>query len=321
LAQGAVVGGGLEAVSPLDLGMATKDTAQAQAPSAGMVTLQVPVPEGVQPGGQVEFDTPDGRRMRAEVPQEKKPGDTFDVLVPQASIMITVPDGVAEGAPVQFTMGEPPRKFQTYVPPGKKSGETFEVFEHMCESVIDVQCPDGVKPGGQVSIPGPNGGQPLTVQVPEGIKPGDVFPVVLRPQLPPTPPPPSSPEEAAVQELCAAAQTGDVESCKRCLDKGASVNGTYTMGFTPIFYASTYGHAPVCKILIEARANVHCANEEGRTPLHWAARNGHFECAQLLVGAKAPLAVQDKGGRTPLGVALDKNQKTVADYLRSQGAT
>ena len=36
------------------------------------------------------------------------------------------------------------------------------------------------------------------------------------------------------------------------------------MGFTPIFYASTYGHAPVCKILIEARANVHCANEEVR---------------------------------------------------------
>merc|ERR1719321_2390728 len=200
-------------------------------------------------------------------------------------------------------MGEPPRKFQTYVPPGKKSGETFEVFEHMCESVIDVQCPDGVKPGGQVSIPGPNGGAPLTVQVPEGIKPGDVFPVVLRPQLPPTPPPPSSPEEAAVQELCAAAQTGDVDSCRRCIEKGASVNGTYTMGFTPIFYASTYGHAPVCKVLIEARAN------------------GHVECAQLLVGAKAPLAVQDKGGRTPLGVALDKNQKTVADYLRSQGAT
>ena len=30
---------------------------------------------------------------------------------------------------MQFTMGEPPRKFQTYVPPGKKSGETFEVPE------------------------------------------------------------------------------------------------------------------------------------------------------------------------------------------------
>ena len=43
-----------------------------------------------------------------------------------------------------------------------------QVFEHMCESVIDVQCPDGVKPGGQVSIPGPNGGQPLTVQVRTG---------------------------------------------------------------------------------------------------------------------------------------------------------
>lgn len=290
-----------------------------QQPPPGLVTLQVPVPEGVQPGGQVEFDTPDGRRMRAEVPADKKPGDTFDVLVPQASIMITVPEQVSEGAPVQFTMGEPPRKFQAYVPAGKKPGETFEVFEHMCESVIDVQCPEGVKPGDQVSIPGP-GGNPLTVQVPDGTKPGDIFPVVLRPQLPAMPPPPASAEEAAVQELCAAAQTGDVAACERALQKGAKVNGTYTMGFTPIFYAATYGHAPVCKVLINARADVHVANEEGRTPLHWASRNGHFECAKLLVEAKAPLGIQDKGGRTPLGVALDKGQKQLADYLKSMGA-
>jgi ankyrin repeat protein len=96
-----------------------------------------------------------------------------------------------------------------------------------------------------------------------------------------------------------------------------AVNGTYTMGFTPVFYASTYGHAGVVKILVEARANISLANEEGRTPLHWAARNGHLECARLLVENKAPLDSKDKGNRNPLGVAKDKNMTDVAKYLES----
>jgi hypothetical protein len=275
----------------------------------------------------VEFDTPDGRRMRAEVPEGKKSGDTFEVLVPQAFIAITVPENAKEGQPVQFLTGPPDqqRKLQAIVPPGKKPGETFEVTEAQCEHVIDVQCPEGVKPGDQVSIPGPQGAAPLTVQVPPGIKPGDVFPVVLRPAL--KAPAPTSEKEAIIQELCAAAQTGDAAQCEQCIKKGQAsgadcINGTYTMGFTPIFYAATYGHSAVVKALIEARANVTLANEEGRTPLHWAARNGHLECATMLVTASTvPLTMKDKGGRTPLGVAEDKQQKEVSAMLRSRGAT
>jgi hypothetical protein len=288
--------------------------------------LQVPVPEGVSPGQQVDFDTPDGRRMRAEVPADKKPGDKFEVFVAPQSLMITVPAGVTEGQPVQFVTGEPPhqRKRQAYVPAGKKPGDTFEVFEHECEAVIDVECPPGVKPGDQVSVTipaGPNGaaGPPLTVTVPEGVKPGEPFPVVLRRGEGSTHPPPKSAAEAIIQELCAAAQTGDVKACERCIQNGgaSAVNGTYTMGFTPVFYAATYGHAGVVKILVEAKANIALANEEGRTPLHWAARNGHLECAKLLVENKAPLDSKDKGNRNPLGVAKDKNQTEVAKYLES----
>lgn len=79
------------------------------------------------------------------------------------------------------------------------------------------------------------------------------------------------------------------------------MNGTYTMGFTPVFYASTYGHAGVVKVLVESKANI------------------SLECAKLLVESKAPLESKDKGNRNPLGVAKDKNQTEVAKYLESVG--
>merc|ERR1719174_2317786 len=119
--------------------MSTNGPGGAPGPQPGAempgMMLQVPVPEGVSPGQQVDFDTPDGRGMRAEVPADKKPGDKFEVFVAPQSLMITVPAGVTEGQPVQFVIGE--------------------------------ECPPGVKPGDQVSvsIPAPGGaaGPPLTV--------------------------------------------------------------------------------------------------------------------------------------------------------------
>jgi ankyrin repeat protein len=159
-------------------------------------------------------------------------------------------------------------------------------------------------------------GQKMNVQVPQGLQPGDRFPVDVGDV--------ESENEnirAITQELCAAAQGSDLEACRAALAKGANVNARFTMGFTPVFYASTYGHKDVLQLFLDQRADVGVINNEGRSPLHWAVRNGHVECALMLIQARAVLNGQDRGGKTPLAVASSKNMTECVRLLEQYGAT
>merc|ERR1719326_1264961 len=103
-------------------------------------------------------------------PMDGPPGPDAP-MPPGMMLQVPVPEGVSPGQQVDFDTPDG-RRMRAEVPAGKKPGDTFEVFEHECEAVIDVECPPGVKPGDQVSvsIPGPGGqnGPPLTVTVPDG---------------------------------------------------------------------------------------------------------------------------------------------------------
>ena len=48
-----------------------------------MPEMQVEVPGGVAPGGQMQVMTAQGAMM-VQVPPDKKPGDTFTFMVPEA---------------------------------------------------------------------------------------------------------------------------------------------------------------------------------------------------------------------------------------------
>ncbi len=48
----------------------------------------------------------------------------------------------------------------------------------------------------------------------------------------------------------------------------------YEKGFTPLHYASLYGHEEVARELIEAGANIECKSTWCRTPLHCAVERG-----------------------------------------------
>ena len=64
---------------------------------------QVQIPDGVAPGGQMQVMTAQGAMM-VQVPNDKKPGDMFTFMVPDAPV---APVATAVAAPMQPVMGTP----------------------------------------------------------------------------------------------------------------------------------------------------------------------------------------------------------------------
>lgn len=82
----------------------------------------VTVPEGVGEGELVAFEDPQGVKHEAEVPQGKKPGDSFEIFPP--SIMVQVPQGTRAGDRVAFRTMDG-RELVGVVPQGFEPGSFF----------------------------------------------------------------------------------------------------------------------------------------------------------------------------------------------------
>ena len=106
-----------------------------------------------------------------------------------------------------------------------------------------------------------------------------------------------------VRALCFEAERNNVQRCKALLADGADVNGSFSMGFRPLFYAAMAGGEATLGLLLSQRADVRAKNQEGRTCLHWAVRNGHLNCARTLIAAKAAVDVRDEEGVAPIDLA------------------
>lgn len=87
---------------------------------------EVGVPHGAGPGDPVQFKGTNGEDLHANVPEGKKPGDKFRVMVP--TVMVRVPPGSQVGTEVMFqTPGDQQVRF-TKVPDGLSAGHYFSVL-------------------------------------------------------------------------------------------------------------------------------------------------------------------------------------------------
>merc|ERR1712039_150441 len=119
--------------------------ASASGAANNVATFAAQVPEGSQPGSQINVTTPDGQRLQVSVPDGLGPGSSFDV---------------------------------SYVPlvrpqAGNSPDATVSKF---CVTV-----PEGAQPGSQVTAMAPDG-QVLVVTIPDGISAGNFFEVEYVPQ-------------------------------------------------------------------------------------------------------------------------------------------
>jgi hypothetical protein len=61
-----------------------------------------------------------------------------------------------------------------------------------------------------------------------------------------------------------------IEAVQMCLDLGADVNATNSMGLSALLGAANRGSNDIIRLLVENGADLRVADREGRTALRWA---------------------------------------------------
>jgi cytohesin len=120
--------------------------------------------------------------------------------------------------------------------------------------------------------------------------------------------------------LYVAALVGDKKLVNALLDKGADINYNPKNAYdTPLHGAIGEGHEDVAELLISRGADVNAENKDRQTPLHYLAEYMKSKkLAELMI--KHHANVNAKSGRyTPLQLAVEVENKDVAEVLRQHG--
>ncbi|XP_054165457.1 ankyrin repeat and SAM domain-containing protein 3-like [Oppia nitens] len=84
------------------------------------------------------------------------------------------------------------------------------------------------------------------------------------------------------------------------------VNVVNDSGWTPLVYASNFGHFNIVRLLLRFSAEVNFQDNECRTALMMAASNGHTRCIDILINTgKADKTLTDITGYTALNYAIN----------------
>ena len=109
----------------------------------------------------------------------------------------------------------------------------------------------------------------------------------------------AAPEARLWQELCGAAQRGDLDDCARLVAANADVDAPNLLGERPLHLATAGGHVGILEVLLQARAKIDARSRElRRTALMVAAADGRMSAARLLVASRARLDSRNSNGLT-----------------------
>ena len=113
--------------------------------------------------------------------------------------------------------------------------------------------------------------------------------------------------------LMLAANANDLASANLLIEAGASVNRP---NWTPLHYAASKGHTEMMRLLIENDAYIDAESPNGTTPLMMAAYYATPKAVKLMLEEGADPTLQNKDGQTALDMALSKDKKLSAQYIR-----
>jgi ankyrin repeat protein len=74
----------------------------------------------------------------------------------------------------------------------------------------------------------------------------------------------------AVAQTYTESKTAELQAVALCLELGADVNATNSMGLTALIGAANRGSNDIIKFLVEHGARLNVKDREGRTPIRWA---------------------------------------------------
>jgi hypothetical protein len=123
--------------------------------------------------------------------------------------------------------------------------------------------------------------------------------------------------------LMTAAEQGQMEVVRWCLDNRAAINGQGYFERTTLWYASRHGRTPMVKLLVERSADPSIPDQTRATPLMAAICHGHLEVIHLLLDhpiVQASINVRDRSGMTALWKACYWGREGVVRALLERGA-
>ncbi|XP_052096685.1 uncharacterized protein LOC127731862 isoform X2 [Mytilus californianus] len=122
------------------------------------------------------------------------------------------------------------------------------------------------------------------------------------------------------EKLIAAAQTGDLEDLRLCLQNDAEIDYQGDGGMTALMWAAEEGHLEITRSLLDSRCNTDITDEGGWMALIWAAREGHLETTRLLLDSRCNTDITDIiNGYTALHYAAEWGHLQITRCLVEQG--
>lgn len=104
----------------------------------------------------------------------------------------------------------------------------------------------------------------------------------------------------ALQLAC---KFNQVETAKYLIERGADINTSNIIGFTPMHSAAGSNADKIIRILHERGALLDARNDDGNTPLMFAAICGKDNSIKTLIACGADCNAVDKDGQTARGIA------------------
>lgn len=112
--------------------------------------------------------------------------------------------------------------------------------------------------------------------------------------------------------LMMAALRGQLEWCRRLVERGAAINRE---GWTPLHYAATGPNPQAVTYLLERGALVDALSPNGTTPLMMASRYGDEGSVAILLAAKADPRLRNQKDLGPADFAKDAGREALASRL------
>ena len=114
--------------------------------------------------------------------------------------------------------------------------------------------------------------------------------------------------------LMLAALKGQLDLCRRLIERGADVNKT---GWTALHYAATGGHVEVIRLLLDKHAYIDSTSPNGSTPLMMAARYGNSSAVKLLLEEGADPTIKNEKGLNAWDFANGVGRTEAASIIRA----
>jgi ankyrin repeat protein len=126
---------------------------------------------------------------------------------------------------------------------------------------------------------------------------------------------------AESEQLCSAAERGDVADIERLVAAGADPDADAGRGRgRPLRAAASNGHGAAIAALLAAGALVNAVNSGGRAALMYAAFNGYTAVTAALLAAGADVHLTDESGDTALHDACARGSVDSVRMLLEAGA-